>query len=497
MIVPQGLDLFYDLYEEAPDAIFLVERNGAVVQVNRQAERLFGYASDELIGKAIEVLIPERFVKHHVHYRAKFHDAPMKRPMGAKSAELFGRHKDGHEIPIDIMLSPLKNQQQSLTMVVVRDVSERVRISEQLFASEAKFRAVFECAPDPILALDLSGKIIMANQQAAVVFGYSLDEMIGSPIELLVPTAIREQHVAVRDGFIKTPHARPMGAGLSLSARRKDGSEVPVDIMLSPIHTTEGDIILSIVRDITERRRAEDIMREQAKELKRSNEELEQFAYVASHDLQEPLRAVAGSCQFIERRLKGHLDADTQEFLGFAVEGAKRMQDLINDLLTFSRVGRGKTFGSVDLNQILDRVKVNLAHLIQETHARIDATDLPVVLGDSTQLVQLFQNLISNALKFRSEQAPSLLITAKLAADMVQIAVQDNGIGIPQAAQERIFVLFQRLHHRETYPGTGIGLAICKKIVESHQGKIWVESELGKGATFYFTLRKLPPLSGP
>jgi light-regulated signal transduction histidine kinase (bacteriophytochrome) len=247
-------------------------------------------------------------------------------------------------------------------------------------------------------------------------------------------------------------------------------------------------------QEISERVRAEAALGKAAEELARSNAELEQFAYAASHDLQEPLRMVSSYMQLLARRYEGALDSDAHEFIGFAVDGAKRMQRLINDLLTYSRVGtRGKEFEPTDCEVILRQVLANLQVTISESAAVVTHDPLPTVLADDSQLVQLFQNLIGNAMKFRNERAPEIHIGAEPADDESywRFFVRDNGIGIDDQYGERIFVIFQRLHTREEHPGTGIGLAICKKIVERHDGQIWVESQVGQGSTFCFTLPKL------
>lgn len=227
--------------------------------------------------------------------------------------------------------------------------------------------------------------------------------------------------------------------------------------------------------------------------LKRSNEDLEQFAYVASHDLQEPLRMVTSYIQLLRQRYQSRLDKDADEFIGFALEGAERMQRLIIDLLTYSRVGtKAKPLAPVDMNEIVDRALRNLTVAIEETHTKIRHTDLPTLPGDGVQLVQLFQNLIANAIKFRSERPVEIQIAAQPERGGWHFTVSDNGIGIAKKDFERIFIIFQRLHTREKYPGTGIGLSICKKIVERHSGRIWVESEEGKGTTFHFILSGEP-----
>jgi light-regulated signal transduction histidine kinase (bacteriophytochrome) len=250
------------------------------------------------------------------------------------------------------------------------------------------------------------------------------------------------------------------------------------------------------VQDITDRKKAELVIQksreelaEKAAELARSNAELEQFAYVASHDLQEPLRMVASYVQLIERRYKGQLDADADEFIQYAVEGSNRMQSLIQDLLLYSRVGsRGKDFVATDVGEALQVAKQNLEIAIEESGAQVTNDRLPLARADPAQLGQLFQNLIANAIKFRGDKPPEVHVSGQANGKWCEIVVKDNGIGIDPQYFDRIFLIFQRLHSRADYPGTGIGLAVCKRIVERHGGKIWVESKPGEGAAFHFTV---------
>jgi PAS domain S-box-containing protein len=351
------------------------------------------------------------------------------------------------------------------------------------------FRQLLEAAPDAIIVVDQSGTINLVNSMAEKNFGYRSDEIVGQPIEILVPSPFREQHIHHRQGYFDEPSTRPMGSGLELTGQRKDGSEFPAEISISPLTTDEGVLVTAVVRDITERKRTEQVLQKHATELERSNAELEQFAYVASHDLQEPLRIVASYTQLLSRRYKDQLDEDANEFIDFVVDAATRMQNLINDLLSYSRVGtRGQEFEPTNLNSVLESVLKNLDLRIKDNHATVTHDALPTVMADDRQFLQLFQNLIGNALKFRGEDPPQVHIGFTRQDEEYLFSVRDNGIGIDPQFVDRIFLVFQRLHGRGEYPGTGIGLAICKKIVERHGGRIWVESEPDAGSTFYFTV---------
>jgi light-regulated signal transduction histidine kinase (bacteriophytochrome) len=275
----------------------------------------------------------------------------------------------------------------------------------------------------------------------------------------------------------------------AVAAQQRSKEELEVEVAERTAKLRDANTHLAV--ELDERRRAEQLLAHYAEDLKRSNAALEEFAYVASHDLQEPLRMVASFTQLLAKRYQGKLDRDADEFIGFAVDGATRMQQLIQALLAYSRVGtHGKPLAPTDCNVILGLARNNLLKAIEESRAEVTSGPLPTVPGDEVQLIQLFQNLIANALKFRGRAPPVIRISAQEDNGDWRFAFRDNGIGIAQAHQDRIFKIFQRLHRRPEYPGTGIGLAICKKIVERHGGRLWVESEEGRGATFFFTIPK-------
>jgi signal transduction histidine kinase len=335
-------------------------------------------------------------------------------------------------------------------------------------ATKDQLQSCFEAASQGILGITSDGRISIVNHRTEEVFGYSREETLGQELGMLLP-----------DRF----------AGLDLVGRRKDGTEFPIEIGLSHMNTREGPLTFGLVSDISERKKAADQLQRVNEELRQSYVEIEQLAHVASHDLQEPLRMVTNYLQLIERRYAPSLDDDGREFIRFAVDGAKRMKALISDLFEFSRAGaNAANYRTVAGDSILQNALDNLKPAIEESGAQITADPLPPLVVDPVLLIQVFQNLIVNAIKFRKEGAPSIHISARRDANDWVFSVRDNGIGMEARHLERIFRIFERLHTAEQYPGSGIGLAITKKVVERHGGKIWVESQLGEGSTFFFSL---------
>jgi PAS domain S-box-containing protein len=477
------------LLEAAPDAMVVVNQAGEIVLLNVQAEKQFGYRRDELVGQRVKNIIPEGFAERLIADGTRTAAEALAQQIGT-GIELNGRRKDGSEFPIEIMLSPLESADGILVTAAIRDISVRKAAEKHVMQMEGRYRGLLEAAPDAMVVVNQGGEIVLLNVQAEKQFGYHRDELVGQKVKNIIPEGFAERLRTDNLRSVDEALAQQIGTGIELIARRKDGSDFPIEIMLSPLESAEGILVTAAIRDITVRKKSEEHLVKTVGELKRSNDELQQFAYVASHDLQEPLRMVASYTQLLAERYKGRLDSDADEFIAYAVDGSNRMQGLIQDLLAYSRAGtNGKALRKISTESPLQEALANLRATIQETGAVVTHGSLPVITTDGTQLAQIFQNLVGNAIKYHGAATPRVHVSAvKNGGNEWIFSVRDNGLGIDPQYFERIFVLFQRLHGQTEFKGTGIGLAICKKMLERLGGRIWVESQPEQGSTFYFAL---------
>jgi PAS domain S-box-containing protein len=584
-----------------------VDLDGKIVLANTQVEALLGYSDEVLVGQPVELLVPEGLREAHRFDRGAFAAHPQTRRMGA-GLELVARHKDGHVVPVEISLSPIRVMDELLVVAAIRDVSDRRRTEATL----RRQAALLELAPSAIIVRDLDGLVSFWNPAAETLYGWCSAEALGRAAHELLDTRFPVSLDALNASLLTTGswegelrHRRRDGAELLVASRqalqrdeqgrpsavleinqditerrrteqalleseerlrllidrvqdyaifrltsegtvvswnagavrlkgyeaeeivgrhfsifytadevrdgkparllaiaaaqgrvedegwrvRKDGSRFWADVVITALRDETGNLrgFAKVTRDMTERRHAEERLRQTAAELARSNADLEQFAYIASHDLQAPLRTVTSYSQLLARRYSGRLDADADEFIRFITSGARRMQSLIDDLLAYARVGSAALVRTpTDLGSLVDQVVADARML--DDQAVIARGPLPTLLVDARQLSQVFQNLLSNALKYRGPEPVRVDISAERRGSDWVFSIRDNGIGVDPTHADRIFLIFQRLHAQSDYEGTGLGLAICKRVIERHGGGIWVESQPGSGATFRFTL---------
>jgi PAS domain S-box-containing protein len=465
-------------------AILMLDLEGNVITWNEGAQRIKCYHADEIVGRNFECFFPAGDVadgKPRAELRAAVE-------RGSFEEEGWRVHKDGSRFIAQVLITPIFDEAGGRVgfVKVTRDISERKQAEQKLAAQARLMAQLMETAPAAIAVFDRSMRYLAASRRFRADYRVGDQALIGrSHYEIFpeVPDRWREIHRRCLAGATERCEEEPFP--------RHDGTVDWVRWEMTPWYDEDGAIggLILLSEVITERKRTEQMLATQARDLRRSNAELEQFAYVAAHDLREPLRMVASYTELLGERYQGRLDDKADKYLHYAVDGARRMQRLIDDLLDYSRIAaQGKPLQPTQVAAVVGEVIETMRMTIEETAAEIVCGQLPIVHADPGQLAQLFQNLIGNALKFRSEHPPRIRIDARHGDSEWVLSVADNGIGIPAGDAERVFQMFQRLHGRSQYEGSGMGLAIVRKIVERHHGRIWLESGLGKGTTFHFTL---------
>lgn len=467
---------FGALLESMPDATLVINAVGRIVLANSEAARTFAYEVTELVGQPVEMLLPERFRDAHARHRAQFASQPRTRTMGA-GLELFGRRRDGQEFPVEISLAPLVTDEGNMVVSSVRDITDRKK-------AEQKFRSLLEAAPDAMVIVGRDGRIALVNSQMERLFGYPRDMLLGQPVDMLVPERYRAAHARHRTGFFGQPRTRAMGAGLQLYGVHRFGHEFPVEISLSPLETGEGMFVTGAIRDATERRRFEQTLQE-ASRLK------SEFLTNMSHELRTPLNGIIGFSEFLIDGKAGELNDRQREFLGDVLASGRHLLRLINDVLDLSKIEAGRMDLQPELFAVapaVEEVCSIAATALRGKAIRLNcevAADMAEARLDRRRFTQILFNLVSNALKF-TDEGGEVRVLVDRAGPSLRLRVVDTGIGIREDDLAKLFVEFQQLDSGATrrHQGTGLGLALTRRLAELHGGSVHAASTPGKGSTF-------------
>jgi PAS domain S-box-containing protein len=478
------------LLDLSHDAIFVRGLDRTIAYWNRGAEKLYGWRKDEVRGRISNDLLRTEFPRALTEIEREVC------ANGTWEGELLQHRRDGSRVVVSSQWALEQDAQgrPARILEINRDITRRK-------LEENKFRNLLESAPDGVVIVNRAGQIQLVNAQAEALFGYARAEMIGNPVEMLIPDRFRDEHAQHRSEYARKPKARPMGAGYELRGRRKDGTEFPVEISLSPIETEEGVLISGAIRDITERHRSDqrihhlnEELRKRVVELARINRELETFSYSVSHDLRAPLRHIDGFARILQEEHSADVSPEAHQYLDRILTAANHMGHLIDDLINLARIGRKE----------LLRKNVDLTALVRQIADDIDSDpgDRKIVWRidpllececDPGLLALVFSNLLSNAVKFTKQHShPVIHVGVTLSTREPVFFVRDNGVGFDVKYADKLFGVFQRLHSQDEFEGTGIGLATVQRIIHRHGGRIWAEAEPGRGATFFFTLGEDP-----
>ena len=469
-----------ELLQAASDATVITNGDGMIIFVNREAENLFGYEADEMLGEPVEILMPESIRKHHKSHVNAFGMAPRSRPMVA-GLELLGRRKDGEHFRAEISLTPVKTEGGLLVASAIREIDA----ADQ---SEAYFRTLLESAPDAMIIVDEEGQIAIVNEQAEKMFGYSRDELLGQKVETLLPKRLRKRHVANRGRFAADPSLRPMGVGLDLVARRKDGSEFPVEISLSPVATATGGFVSSVIRDVTDRTRMEQEIIASRQAAERANKANSAFLAAASHDLRQPVQALSLLNGALRRTVKNER---ALEMINSQEHSLTAMTNLLNSLLDISRLDAGAVtpeFEVFPVQRLVDRLSAEFARQARQKGLDFSATPCDaVVSSDPNLLSEIIQNFVSNAIRYTEKGRVRLRCAEQ--DGHCRIEVTDTGIGIEPDQQEAIFQEFHQGNAAgSSKEGFGLGLAIVRRLADLLEHEVAVESTPGQGSCFCVTL---------
>ena len=485
---------FRMVVEASPNAIVLVDGDGRIAMVNRQAEQMFGYSREDMVGAAVEKLLPDSLRHAHVGLRKGFQQNPEPRQMGG-NRELFAQHRDGHSIPVEVGLSPLRSGKDVLVQAVIIDISTRK-------AAEERFRLVVEASPNAIVLVDNQGRIAMANRETEQMFGYPRAELLGQAVEKLLPESLQALHVGLRERFLRMPEPRQMGNNRELFGKHQDGRLIPLEVGLSPLRSGEDVLVQAVIIDISERKAAETRLREQAEQLALANRYKSEFLANMSHELRTPLNSILILSEQLKQNSGGNLSDKQVKHSDIIHRAGRDLLQLINDVLDLARIEAGRVqlkLEQMNVSELMQELDASLRPMAELKGLRLVSSLDPqvprVIYSDRGRLQQIIRNLLSNALKFTERGEVELAIscaptTTEDGRALLRITVRDTGIGIAAEQHQRVFQAFQQIDGSTSraFGGTGLGLAITRQLVEVLEGTMQLESAPGLGSKFIVQL---------
>lgn len=490
-------ETYKDLFDNAHDLIHFVNINGSIIYVNRSWMQVLGYSDEEVEGKMIYSFIKESDCQKFEEYRKQIIEGTTNQ----KEILITAIAKSGKEVCLEGFISVKHHKGKPVyTRGIFRDVSLRVQnekkiqsYTNELRERELNLQQLLKYAPDAIIVINAESKIIFWNPKAEEIFGWKAEEVTGSLLnDKIIPPVYREAHNNGMRRYLATGEAHVLNKTIDITALKKDGTEFYVSLTISTTSQNSEPAFIAFIRDITQQKMNEIELDKKRHELERSNQELEQFAYAASHDMQEPLRKIRTFASFLMTNVASKLNEIEKSYLQKIDASSQRMKIIIDDLLNYSHHTRERSFEKLNLQSVVQNAVNDLELMIEQKKATVNWDQLPEIEAIPVQMDQLFYNLINNSLKFSNPSIQPMIHigcrNCNAQDPFAEIFIRDNGIGIDPRYAGKIFMLFHRLNDRKSYEGTGIGLALCKKIVENHKGRIWVESKEGEGSTFFIQL---------
>jgi PAS domain S-box-containing protein len=492
------------IVDTATDAMITINEHGRMVFFNKAAEKMFGFSQEEVMGQNVNILMPPPYHEAHDSYLENYFRTGIRKIIGI-GREVVAKRKDGVTFPIELSISEVQLEQMRLFTGIIRDITERKQAESALLDSESRMRAVLETIVDAVITIDEQGRVLSFNQAATRLFGYNPEEVMGQNVNILMPPPYHEAHDSYLENYLRTGLKKIIGIGREVVAKRRDGTDFPIELSVSEVHLKDQRIFTGIIRDITERKSAEEEIRnlneelesrvhERTIQLEAVNRELEAFSYSVSHDLRAPLRTIDGFSQTVMEMYADKLDGRGQDYLNRVRKGSQDMAKLIDDMLNLSRLTRGELniTDNVDLSRIAREVAVNLQTREPERQVYFEIEDDLEGRGDQRLLQSVLENLLGNAWKYTSKHPVAHITFGKIQSNGVTIYyVKDDGAGFDMAYADKLFSAFHRLHGASEFPGTGVGLATVARIIHRHGGQVWAEAAVEQGATFFFTLEPI------